>query len=873
MAVKEFLKSFWILCVVLLGLVIGTVYTLARLYSASCLLVEAEKKSLVQRVDSRAAIVSDLLSSKLRTMEELARSPFVRSYYQNKALGMSLEYGLAVSRAAVADEFDRHQRIAPERYPYGLVGIALFDLEEDSVTIESHHFRMKRWAPSSLFTTIKQRYPLEWSLIASNHGDRYRLFLVRRFDYKDQPKGYLVAELDLEKMQSKIELPLQETDDHFTAFVDFKGSLISGPKEMIGKEIGPILAASPELTEGVRIVEGNHFSQAGSANSWMVVQRYLLDTGLSLIRVEPAAQFLTGRSWILWAGLLGLWASVFAAMLFLIFRGFRERHRMYMELQHAHNSLESRVQERTAQLVRTNANLRKEMMERAKAEKDCMESEARFKELAELLPQIIFETDATGKFTFLNRFGLAVGCVSEEDLAKGFVVSEAVSAEDRSRVLANFRRILRGETVSGEQYEALRKNGDQFPIVTYAAPIIKDNRIVGMRGVAVDITELKRVQQELYQAQKMEAIGTLAGGVAHDFNNILTVIQGFTELLLMRKSKDDIDYGDLDTVLQAARRGADLVKQLTAFSRKAEPDLRPVDLNLEAQGTVKMLLRTFPKSINIHTFLDGDVDKVNADPGQIQQVLLNLAINAKDAMPDGGTVVISTESVQLDDQRCETQVGCKAKTYALLRVSDTGHGMEKAVRDRIFEPFYTTKVRGRGTGLGLAVVLGIVQSHGGFITCQSKVGEGTIFEVYFPAMNGDEISNTKPAETMAVLGTETVLLVDDEEYVRDVGERILKESGYRVLTAENGRRALTLYREQQQDIGLVILDFIMPEMDGGECLEQILKLDPQAKVIISSGYSIDTNGQQFQMAAKGFVDKPYDCTKLLQTVRDVLDAA
>jgi len=584
-------------------------------------------------------------------------------------------------------------------------------------------------------------------------------------NYKGQAKAYLVSELALEQAQERIQIMGFQQQDDFSGLVDAGGILISGPRELVGKKLFDILGISLSDIRPSEISERSAPGRDIPSNSVAVAGGRLLGTGLSLIRVEPASRYVAGASPLLWIGVFLVWLFAIVMMLVSIVKGFGERYGMYKALEDAHHNLESRVEQRTAELAQTNLELNREMAQREKAQQCCAASEARYRELAELLPQIVFETDAAGRFTFVNRSGLTATGHTTRDLAKGLNIVDVISPSDRARAAANFESVMRGGAPPGEEYEVLRQDGGAFTIAAYTAPIMSDKRIVGLRGVAVDMTEMKRIQRELLQGQKLQAIGTLAGGIAHEFNNMLTVIQGFSELLLLRSDEKDPGRADLEKILKTAKRAAQLVRQILTFSRKQEIQLQPMNLNQEVQEILKMLSQTLPKSVAIETRYGDDLRTINADSSQIQQVLLNLVINAKDSMPNGGKLVIETSNFSGNGHHLTTRVGDKPHAYVVLKISDTGEGMEQVVLDHIFEPFYTTKETGRGTGLGLSVVLGIVQSHGGHITCESKPGRGATFAIYLPALDGSKKTEVKAPDAFPPWRSETVLPVNGEASV------------------------------------------------------------------------------------------------------------
>ncbi len=414
-----------------------------------------------------------------------------------------------------------------------------------------------------------------------------------------------------------------------------------------------------------------------------------------------------------------------------------------------------------------------------------------------------------------------------------------------------------------------------------SSPIVHKDGKISRLFLMQDVTEQRAAEEEktklreqLFQAQKMEAIGTLAAGIAHDFNNLLQVILGYSELLPAFPDITPKALDGLEKINQAARSGADLVKRLLMFGRKTEINLRPLDLNQLIGKANKMWERTIPKMIDIQLSLADNLQAVNADATQIEQVLMNLVINARDAMPDGGKLVVETESIYIEPGYSNGDPDFKTGWQVLLRVSDNGIGMDAETVGRIFEPFFTTKEMAKSTGLGLAVVYGIVQQHGGYITCKSEPSRGTTFEIHFPALRAEEqIAEEDIQDAPATGGSETVLIVDDEEQVRFLASEILSEAGYEVIEAANGEEALLLYEKYTQEIGLVLLDLIMPIMGGEQCLRELIKINPSVRVVISSGQP--TNGpieEYMELGATAFISKPYDARGLLNIVRSSLDA-
>jgi two-component system cell cycle sensor histidine kinase/response regulator CckA len=441
-------------------------------------------------------------------------------------------------------------------------------------------------------------------------------------------------------------------------------------------------------------------------------------------------------------------------------------------------------------------------------------------------------------------------------------------------VVAQIREAVREGKQCDVEFLNYRKDGTPFWNNLSISPVhSQTGRLTHFIGVQADVSERRRLEMQFQQAQKMEAVGRLAGGVAHDFNNLLMIINGYAELVIQSFTQDDPMRELLTEVIKAAERAGTLTRQLLLFSRQSVLEPRVFDINSVVMDTEKMLNRLIGEDITLTTALEPSLVPVKADPNQLQQALTNLAVNARDAMPQGGNLTIETHNVEITEEHCLGEPGLQPGRYSMIAVTDNGTGIDKETKARIFEPFFTTKEAGKGTGLGLAMVYGFVKSSGGHVSVYSEPGHGTTFKVYFPQVQ-ERVSSGEslPGVTKISRGNETILVVEDEDCVRALIRHVLQHSGYNVLEASNGRDAVRLAQDHQGTIHLLVTDVIMPHMGGRQVAERLVEMRPSIKVLYCSGYTDDAVVRHGILeAGTSFVQKPYSPTFLAQKVRDVLD--
>jgi PAS domain S-box-containing protein len=521
---------------------------------------------------------------------------------------------------------------------------------------------------------------------------------------------------------------------------------------------------------------------------------------------------------------------------------------------------------------------------RKRAQEALARSQKRFEVLVHSIDGIVWESDAlASRFTFVSRQAERIlGFPVDRWLAGHRFWRNQIHPDDLEYVLGALADVAESRSNRELEYRMMTADGRTIHIRDNVTCVEENQKIARLRGLMIDVTERKKAEEalriseeQLRQSQKMEAIGRLAGGIAHDFNNLLTAITGYGELLLRGLGEDNPLRREATEISKAAKRAADLTGQLLAFSRQQVLQPKVIDLNEVVRDLESMLRRLIGEHIHFETRLGGDVGAVKADPGQLHQVLLNLVVNARDAMSEGGTLAIETSDVDLDEEQAATLPGLRAGSFVMLAVADTGTGMDEETKARLFEPFFTTKEQGRGTGLGLSTVYGIIRQSDGHISVESRPGIGTTFRILLPRIERDQLE-VPCAERVEVPeaspGTERILLVEDDEAVRDLAREVLEMNGYDVVEASNGMQALELFEADPSTIDLVVTDLVMPEMGGRDLAQKLGEQTPGLPILYLSGYTDSAVLQQGMLdPGSTFLQKPFTPAELAHKVREALD--
>ncbi len=537
----------------------------------------------------------------------------------------------------------------------------------------------------------------------------------------------------------------------------------------------------------------------------------------------------------------------------------------HRELKDLNASLEERVTERTKEL-------QQEIDERRRAEEALRKSEEKYRNIFENIAEGIYQSTPEGKILLVNpAIVKMLGYDSANELMQINVEAGYQSPADRRK----FEELMeKYGQVKGLEANWKKKDGTTL-IVREKAHVVRDDEgeILYYEGTIEDITERKLLEKQLLQSQKMEAVGTLVGGIAHDFNNILTAVQGYTQLALMTVQEDDPLYRTLNGIQKAAIRATNLIRQLLLFSRRQPMELTPLDLNKVIEDLTKMLSRLIGEDISLNTDLESDLWTVKADAGSVEQAITNLVVNARDALPEGGEITIKTEKVPVNNEYCKTYRDARPGKFVCLSVQDTGIGMDQATIERIFEPFFSTKGVGKGSGLGLSAVYGIVEQHEGWINVESSPDNGAIFRIYLPAgfIRPKEKQRTVVSLEAFKGKGERILLVEDEKSVRDSSTKMISENGYMVFAAADVQETLDIFEREEGNFDLIFCDVVLPDGRGPKLVEWLLKRKPGIHVLFTSGYSREkSNWRAIQEGGYQFLPKPYLLPDLLKSLREVL---
>ncbi|HEX4950927.1 MAG TPA: PAS domain S-box protein [Blastocatellia bacterium] len=501
------------------------------------------------------------------------------------------------------------------------------------------------------------------------------------------------------------------------------------------------------------------------------------------------------------------------------------------------------------------------------------ESERRYRELFEKATDAIYTHDLSGRLTSMNEVGIRLLGYSQEELI-GMNITQLLSPDDHDHATEIIRRKLAGE-MQNSVYEmlAVTKDGQQWPVELSTTLMYQNDEPVGVQGIARVLTERKRVEEQLRQAQKMEAVGRLAGGIAHDFNNRLTAIQGFTDLLHKRVGPHEQSYYYLEQIKLASERAAELTRQLLTFSRKQVLHPKILNLNEVVSHWGNLVRVLLGENVALHLILGSDIGLVKVDPGQMEHVMMNLALNAGDAMPSGGDFTIETTDLEISELQAKFNPMIPPGQYVRLLIKDNGCGMTEETKSHLFEPFFTTKERGKGTGLGLFTVYGIIKQSGGFIEVKSAPQEGTTFLIYLPVVKLEkENLSAHAAPSTLISGRERILVVEDEPSVRMLVREVLEEVGYNVLEVPQAQDALNVLMRHPDPIDLVLTDVRMPGMDGCDLAERAQNLHSHLRVLFMSAYTDDPRVLEASLGAdRAFLQKPFAPDALTQAVRKLLD--
>jgi len=512
-----------------------------------------------------------------------------------------------------------------------------------------------------------------------------------------------------------------------------------------------------------------------------------------------------------------------------------------------------------------------DVTEQRRTEEALLESEANYRSLFESARDIIFTLSLDGLITKINPAVELTTGWKPEDL-NGKHVFEILHPDDNAIAAESLQRVLNGGPSHYNEYQVRKKSGEYLTAEIRVTLQIRNGEKVGLLGIARDVTVQKKLELQFRQAQKMESIGTLAGGIAHDFNNIMGIVYGYLAMAEQHINNTEKLEQDIEMIRTASDRGAALVRQLLAFARKSSVVFEQIDLNVLIKDLVPMLYATFPKTVEIELDLHKNVLPISADKNQLHQALLNIAVNARDAMSKGGKLSFKSEFIL--SEKLKTRIpDAPDGEYVHLAIIDNGSGMDEDIKNKAFDPFFTTKQKGKGTGLGLAVVYGIIGSHNGFVDVETETGKGTTIHVFLPKSSLQKEVSLPPGDLKDIRGgNEIILIVEDEIPLRYFLKSLLESKGYIVLEASDGIEGMKIFNENKNQVALVISDFGMPKLDGLGLLKNIIEIKPTARLILTSGYiAPEQKSEILKAGARDIILKPYKPNEVLQHIREILD--
>ncbi len=800
---------------------------------------------------TRATTISYFFTERRDDLRNLALSREIAVFFENRALGMSMEYGLKQSlppiKNLLASLIDRSRIDQESMY----LQIVLLDEKSDLLVQVAETGRAR------LLSGEKKKYasPGHPAGMVFAEGPDRSILIATSYFFKGRYAGEIVAWINPAYISRHVVKPCEHPECTL--------SLVTAGKALYIPADQPDASGLPDHVsdQPFRYQE----REPGKMSRDMIgMAAAVKDTPFQLFSRQPAQALVGGlHPGRLLVGMVILALAIIGGSLTVVrvmARSVQLQAMLDASRDHEQNAREQ------------NKRLEREIAERKQAENALRDSEDRYRTLVETSPDVIFTLSfGDGIFRSINpAFERISGWSRTEWIGKSFL--DIVHPDDRALALEKHNEAVNGAGVIRLDLRCLTSSGEHRIIEVTTAPLLRNGAVSGLLGIARDITERTVLEDQLRHAVKMKAVGQLAGGIAHDFNNILSVIIGACDLVLMDLPEDNPGRSRIQMVLTSAERGAQLTRNLLTFSRKQVVRMQAGDLNeiiLRAEPLIARLIRE-----DIRFTVNPSQERLlcMTDGTQIEQALMNFAANARDAMTGGGQFTINTSRVTIDGAfRRERGFG-REGDYALLRVADTGAGMDEKTKERIFEPFFTTKDVGKGTGLGLATVFGIVRQHNGYIEVKSKVGKGTVFLIYLPLMA--EIADraaSLPAAERFLRGSETVLVAEDEGSVRAVITQILAKSGYRVIEAFDGEDAELKFQEHQGEIDLLILDVIMPKKNGKQAYDNIQKIRPDLKCLFLSGYTADIISNTGISEKEGaFLQKPVPPHLLLTKVREIL---